>query len=1013
MIAHPKQAPVRRRWPIAQVLFAVAALVLTGCSSVAPTRKSARPAMPAAAAPKPVKPAPSLASMPPTRPAPKGTTGNVAPSAAPMPLFKRIRTGKLANGLRYYILRHPVPKKRVRLWLAVDAGSALEDDDQRGLAHFLEHMAFNGTRKYPKNALVDQLERMGVGFGAHLNAQTGFDDTTYRLTVPSDDPKLLDTGVQILAEWAAGMTLDPAEIDKERGVVLEEWRKRLGARQRRFDRVYPLLFAGSRYADRLPIGDPETLKKAPPAAIKRFYRDWYRPDLMAVVAVGDISTTDMRKRIEAAFGGLRAQGTKRARPPVNVPKFAGLRVLRYADPESGTTRVTIHSHAAKGPFKTVADHRRKLVELMQELMLQQRLSELARRKGAAFLSAGIGVTRGLRAADIHTMTAAVRPSGVSDGLAALIGAVQQARQHGFAATELQRAKLAVMKFYQQYAAQRSTVDSQSLVRELLRYHFLAEAMPGARAELELTRRVLPGIELADVAQLPAAWTSGANRLIVVSGPDDKQLPAAPVLMARAAEATAATQAVWVDKQTPSRLMDKPPEPGRIVSERVHEGLGTTTWKLGNGATVIVKTTDFRKNDLRLAAFSPGGTSLASDADWNAARYALYIVPNSGVGRHDRLTLQRVLTGKRVSVGMQLSELSEGVVGRASTIDLQTFFQLLHMRFVAPRVDDAEFERNVELIKQHVAARRRSPDARFADDFRTWRYNNHRRATPTNADDFAAVSPARSLAFYKQRFGSASDFTFVFAGAVDPATLKPLVARYLATLPGKSGSKRGPSAPEKWRDVGKRARTNGEFTMRRGVADKARVELRWITPTRWSADAVDDALMLKEALNIVLKEELREALGGVYGVQVSVWQQRWPRSRCEAVIAFNCAPANVDKLQAAVWRVLDKLKKDGGGTGLADKIRAMRARNYEQIKRTNRYWLTAIKWHVRNGLDPARILQTETLVKRVSAKIIARTAKRALGRKQVVVGKLLPAAAASNTSSTSYTAKRSLASPTGP
>jgi len=985
------------------LLAALLAVPLTGagaCSSVT-TKRSATPADKAA---KPEKTAKKrkrseLTFVSP----PTGLVGEAQRRAAaatgygaPMPLYRRIRTGKLANGLRYYILRHPVPKKRVRLWLAVDAGSAVEDEDQRGLAHFLEHMAFNGTRNYPKNALVDQLERMGMGFGAHLNAQTGFDDTTYKLTVPSDDPKLIDTGVRILAEWAAGMTLDPTEIDKERGVVLEEWRKRLGARQRRIDRVYPLLFAGSRYADRLPIGKTAILKKAPPAALKRFYRDWYRPDLMAVVAVGDISTTDMRKRIEAAFGGLRAPGKKRPRPPVKVPSFAKTRVLRYADAESGTTRVTIHTHAPKAAFKSAGDHRRKLVELMQELMLGQRLSELARRKGAAFLSAGIGISRGLRAADIHTMSATVRPGGVADGMAALLGAVHQAAQHGFTASELRRAKVAVMKFYQRYAAQRSTVNSRSLVRELLRYHFLGEAMPGARAEFELTRRILPGIGPSDVAGLPAAWTSAANRLIVVSGPDDKKLPAAGALLARAGKAATDKRAAWVDKKTPARLMTKIPQPGRIVSERKHTGLGTTTWKLGNGATVIVKTTDFRRKDLRMTAFSPGGTSLADDAGWNAARYALFIVPNSGVGRHDRLTLRRVLTGKRARVVMRLSELSEGVTGRTSTTDLETFFQLLHLRFVAPRVDDAEFERNIELVKQNVAQRRRSPGARFADDFRTWRFRDHLRALPPSADDFAAVSPVKALDFYKQRFGRASDFTFIFSGAADAATLKPLVARYLATLPAEGpgtppvASKR--TRPEKWRDVGKKARTKGEFTMRRGVADKARVELRWLKAAKWSANAVDDALMLKEALGIVLKEELREALGGVYGVYASVWQRRWPRSQFEARITFNCAPANIDKLRAAVWRVIDKLKKDGGGEALADKIRTMRSRNYEQLKRTNRYWLTALTWHLRNGLDPARVLQSDKLVKRVSAKIIARTARRVLGRKNVVVGKLLPAAA---------------------
>ena len=901
-----------------------------------------------------------------------------------LPMDPALRTGQLANGLKFVIRKHDVPKGRVALWLAVDAGSVLEDDDQQGLAHFVEHMAFNGTKRFEKNQLIDFVEKSGMDFGADLNAYTSFDETVYQLTVPTDDPKLLATGFDILQDWASEITFDPTEVEKERGVVVEEWRLRRGASQRVLDQQFPIFLANSKYAERLPIGKKDIIETASVETIKRYYQDWYRPDLMTVVVVGDIDPSQVEADIKRRFEGLKNPADARPRRKVEIPLLDQTRAAVVTDPEASITRVTLAIKGPKAPLSTENDFRDQLIENLFHGMLRGRLGEIQMRPDSPYMFAFSFTGTMGREVDIFRLFAAAKTGKATEALETLTTEVERIGRHGFVATEFARQKADVMLGIEKSAKEDAKNKARGHASRIVRATHEGKALPSKALELELAKRFISDITLDEVNAYAATWTARKDRVVMASGPARDAMPTEKELLAvAAAVANSKNIAAYKDEVATGTLMASKPTPGTVSKEETIPELDLTVWTLSNGVKVVVKPTTFKNDEIRFAGFSPGGHSLASDKAFRTASLAASVVSVGGIGEHSAVSTTKLLQGKQASVSAYVSELEEGIRGRTSPKDLETAMQLVHMKFTAPRKDQTTFDAWRASRIEFVRNRDLNPQRVFFDRFRTEASSQHARSQPLTVEALETVELDQALAFYKERFADASDFTFVFVGNVDPAKLKALSETYLASLPTQART-------ETWKDRGVRAPKGvKKFTVERGQDPKSFVLLQFHGTAKYTADAEDDLEMLSEVLGIRLREVLREEMSGVYGAFTRGNFERRPRAQYTFSVGFGCAPDNVEKLKKAVFDVIADVKKNEIGADYVEKTTEQRRRTLETDRRENGFWLRQLSEHYRYGTDPKAMLKLDEAVERVNAKRIQKAAKRYLNTRRYVEGVLMP------------------------
>jgi zinc protease len=911
------------------------------------------------------------------------SAGPSDPEATPLPLWPKLKKGTLPNGLTYYILKNGKPANRAALWLAVNAGSVQEDEDQRGLAHFDEHMAFNGTKRFKENELIKYLESIGMRFGADLNASTWWDETTYKLEVPTDKPEYMGKGLDILRDWAGDITFDPKEVDKERGVVLEEWRLGRGAGMRLFDKHAKVLYKGTRYANRITIGDAEILKKAPVETLVRYYKDWYRPDLMAVIAVGDFDPVAMEKEIKARFGDLPAAKNPRKRPSGGVPEAKGTRVSIETDREMTGTTVQIVNLVPHRPEATRKDYRRLLAEQLYSAILSERLASIGRRADAPFMNAGGGISGDVRDADAFRRFANVKQGKVEDALRALLTEVVRIEKHGITATELERARTNTRRFYEQLADSEATRENVSFVEEITRNFYENEFIVGTEMEKKLTLEILPTLTVAELNQLGASFGGADGRAILISGPDGKPLPKQERVLEIVAEVNKAGVDTWEDSAPQTALMEKAPKAGTITKETKNDKVGVIEWTLSNGARVIVKPTDFEADNVLITGTSPGGEAMASNAEYASARWADDVADLGGVGTFDVETLQKVLAGKQIRVSTNISETSESVDGGGSVKDLETLMQLVHLRMTAPRKDAEAFNVWKSNFKEQIENALRSPDFRYARESSAVLWKGNVRRKPPEPADVEKIDQDKALAFYKQRFANAGDFTFVIVGAVKPEALKPLVETYLASLPAKG--KKETEKDLKIRRVGGIVKK----TFKLGTEPKARVQIDLHGAEKWTRDNDRDMSILSQVLSIRLRETMREDLGGVYGVGAGGRISRSPHQERSFSIGFGCDPNRVDELVKAAFEGAAKLAKDGVDDATLERVKQTFVRSRETELRQNRFWLGWLTNAYKYGDDPALVLDTEPVVARMKADLVKASAKRFLDAKQYYQSVMLP------------------------
>lgn len=916
-----------------------------------------------------------------TKPAPRDSFA----LTAPLPMDPAVKIGTLPNGIRYYIRKNAKPEKRAELRLVVNAGSILEDDDQRGLAHFVEHMAFNGTTSFAKNDIVKYLEGIGVRFGADLNAYTSFDETVYILPVPTDSAGILERSFRFLGDVASGIRFDSLDVVAERGVVLSEWRDGLGAGERLRDQQFPVIFRGSRYAERLPIGKPEILEQANPGPVRRFWRDWYRPDLMAVVAVGDADPVRLERIIRQTFGGITRRTSARARVQPGVPTHDSTLVTIATDKELTASSVGVLWKRPARATRTVGDLRSDLIDQLYNGMLNQRFQELALKPEAPFTGAGASSGTFVRGSEVVSLDAGAKEGRLVETLQAVLTEAERVRRHGFLPSELERARTATLRAYERAFAERDKTPSEAFVDEYVSHYLSGEGSPGIAFEYAAMGRLLPNITLAEVNAVSAGRSGAANRVVTVSVPEKAGLavPTEAEIRAVFGVVLAANIEPWKEQLAEGALVTTVPTAGRVVSEKTLAAQDITDWTLSNGVRVLVRPTDFNADQILVSAFSPGGASLVSDADVFKTSLAPSIIAAGGVGNFSAIDLRKKLTGKVANAQPSIADLSEGMSGSASPKDLETLMQLLYLRFTAPRADSTVFAAQMQQFEQFLKNKDANPMAVFSDTIQQTLANGHPRARPLSAALLKELDLTDMLRIYKDRFADAGDFTFVFVGNVDLATLKPLVEQWLGSLPtaGRTETPRD-AGPKQFAGV-------IDKTVRKGIAPQSQSVVLLAGAAPWTRDEAYLLDAMGELLQMRLLDRLRETLGGTYSVSVSSAFSRRLRQEWQVAIQYGSAPEKADSMFNAVRDEIAKLRTSPPTAAEVERVKEQQRREFEVELKQNGYWLSSMRSRVENG-DPLETLGDYiTLINGLSAEKLAATAKKFLGEENRARFVLLP------------------------
>lgn len=872
-------------------------------------------------------------------------TGTTTDLAAPLPTDPDVRIGTLENGLTYYIRHNTEPANRADLWLAVNAGSVLEDEDQRGLAHLLEHMLFNGTEHFPGAGVVDFLESIGMQFGADVNAHTSFDETVYNVETPTDDAATLDKAFQVLDDWAGHATLDPQAIDEERGVVVEEWRMRQQTSQGRItEQIIPLLLGGSHYAGRLPIGEMEVVENAPAETLRRYYTEWYRPDEMAVIAVGDFDVDAVEAMIREHFSDLAAPENETARPTFEVPAHDDTRYLVYSDPEESATRLTVMRKRPVEVIHTGADLQEDVIADLFYTMFNQRLAEITRQADAPFLEASSGQGALVRPVTVDVISARLDENKVLEGVQAIATEVERVRRHGFTDGELARAKQQILAFYTRLYNERENTQSASYASEYLNHFLEGEAIPSIGDTYALVQQLLDGITLEQVNEHVAGLTATDNRAIYITAPQKEglALPTEDDLAAAVDEALAAEIDPYADTLTATELMPAAPEPAAIVSQSVLTDTGVTVLELANGVRVLLKPTDFKDDEILFNAVSLGGSSLVDDAQFPDASTIDDIVAASGVGELNKTDLTKLLAGKTVAVTPYIRELTEGMEGSVVPADLETMMQLIYLYFTAPRVDADAFAAFQNQQRTALANRAQNPDLVLQDTLTRALYGNTIRRGPLTVEAIDKLDPEQGLAIYQDRFADAGDFTFLFVGNFDPATMTDLAQRYLGNLPATGRE-------ESWRDVAPDL-PDGlvKEDVYKGEGDRSVVQLAFTAPVSPTTEAELQLNAATGVLDIMLREELREKLGGVYSASAYGFVQELPDPATLAFVGFGAEPGRVAELVDATFAQIDDLRSNGPSAANLEKVIAQQLSANEEQLESNAFWLTNLRDYVIYG-----------------------------------------------------------------
>ncbi len=850
-------------------------------------------------------------------------------------LDPKIRYGKLDNGFTYYIRHNEEPKNRVEFRLAVNAGSIVEDDDQQGLAHLTEHMCFNGTKHFKKSAIVDFIESTGVKFGEHLNAYTSFDQTVYMLQMPTDRQGLIDSAFLIMQDWAHNVTMSTEEINKERGVVIEEWRLGLGANERMRNEYFPILLKGSRYAERLPIGKEKILETFDPDVLRKFYHDWYRPDLMALIVVGDVNVDKMEKQIKDHFSTIKNPTDERKRVEYDIPDNTDPLIAIATDKEATYSMVNVFYKHNREIKKTVEDFRQGLKEQLYNGMLNARLAEIAQKPSAPFMYAYAGYGGFLgRSKDAYSSFGMAKQGQIDSTLKILLDENERVEQFGFTSTEFARQKDDLLRNYEKNYNERDKTKSRNLANEYVSNFLDQEPVPGITEEYKLSKELIPTIQLDEINQLAKEWITDNNMAVLITAPDKEgvTVPTEAQVKTIIANSKSAKLTAYVDKVTDEPLISKEPEPGKITDIQKKDN-GYEVWKLSNGAEVYVKPTDFKNDEILYKAYTTGGTSLLSDSDVVMAQVFDDVVNESGLGNFTGIALEKKLTGKIVDLNCFFNELRQGFNGSASPKDLETLLQLQYLYFTHPHQDKEVFEKVIDSKKNQVKFMMDNPRVAFYDSlYKAATSNSPRTIVIPTQKQLDGIKEEDIYNTYRNFFEHVDGFKFFFVGNIKTDELKPLVEKYIASLPVKNSE-------QNWKDVTPKFPDGiTKFTVYKGQEPQSQVAIMMKGKYDYNFENNLVVKTLVKILDIKLREKIREDESGTYGIGVYPDLNKYPRQDYSFTISFGCSPDNIDKLVNSVFDELKKIQKDGPTDVDLNKAKETFIRDRETSMKENKFWL---------------------------------------------------------------------------
>ena len=908
--------------------------------------------------------------------------------ADPVPTSPQVTTGTLENGLTYYIQRNDRPEKRLELRLVVKAGSVLEDDDQQGLAHFTEHMAFNGSTHFQKHELISYLQSIGLKFGADLNATTSFNETVYILPLPTDKRENIEKGFLVLEDWAHGIRFNETDVDMERSIVLEELRMGKGAQDRMMRAILPKILSGSAYANRLPIGTEDNLKNFKVDAARRFYRDWYRPNLMAVVVVGDMEVADALALVQSHFGPLKNPEQERPRTYPKLPTRATSEALVVTDKEATNDLLQIfYPLTPDVPVVSWGEYRQTTIERLFGMMLGQRMQELTQQASPPFVGGFSAVAPFVHGYRAFSSTAVMGRQSVGVVSDALVQESLRARQLGFDPAELERAKKAMLRRYEQQFAEREKTDSATYAGEYLRNFLTRETMPGIANELTAAQEFLPTITVQDVNRFATGIIpKDAAKLVIYLG-SSKEGSAAPQsaqLLESVATAERRTVVAREEKAVAQSFMERKPQAGSIVAQRSNEALGLIEWDLSNGIKVILKPTDFKNDEILLSANRFGGQSLFGQEDKFNAGYASQVVASMGVAGFSPTEMQKMLSGKVASLRVGIDPVTEVLSGSTSAADLETLLQLVHLKFGPARRDADLFKSFVSRSQDAAKNAMERPESVFTDTLRSTVFQDHPRLWLTpRPKDFSEISLDRVLDIYQERFASAKGFTIILVGSFDLAKIQPLVVTYLASLPA------APVAAG-FVDLGVRpAKGVVKREVRKGTEPKSVVSITFAGAADYSMEERMKMRALTEVINIKIIDELREKLTLIYGGGMGGDLQRAPYPSYQLGLTLPCAPDKVDQVVAAAFGEIRKIQERGADPADLAKVQQNWLVAHRKSLRENPFWLGQLQAAVLYDDSFSQLLDYEKRVMALTVDDIKTAARRYLPADNYVQVVLLP------------------------
>ena len=908
---------------------------------------------------------------------------------AKVPVDKKVKIGKLANGMTYYIRANKKPENRVQFRLVTNAGSVLEDDDQQGLAHFCEHMAFNGTQYYKGNEMISTLQKNGIEFGRGINAWTSFDETVYYVELPADNPELMEMGYKILDGWASKLLFDQDEIEHERGVILEEWRGGLGASDRLRKATWPIMLKGSKYADRLPIGLEEVIRTFQRPVITRFYNDWYRPDLQAIVVVGDVDVNTVEAKIHEYFDSRKAVENPRPRPEFNIPDNKEPLVAIATDKEATNASMMLFWKHRKAPQGTVGDYRASLVRTLVNGMLDDRFNELAEKATAPFIYAGGGYGGFLgRNCDAFIGSCAPKENRIEEATEVVLTEIFRAVQNGFTQTELDRQKEEVLERYRKMAKEANKTNSNNFAQEYTNHYLEGEVIPGIMAENRYAKEFVPEITLAECDALIKTWVTNENFVYYLTAPQQEgyNVPDEQTVLNIYNRVRNTKFAAWVDNYKDEPLFDKQLAAVTPKVTKTNTVLDYKEYTCPNGVKFIVKKTELKDDEIQMSSYAWGGTSLYSDAEYFNAAQAAGFIDDAGIAQFSNTQLTKKLKGTNVSISPNIGGQTQGFSGSCVPKDLETMLQLLTLYYEAPRKDKESFDKNIDQMRNQYKFIGENPQYVFIKKYiEMARPGDPRAIVIPTEEQMSSLNLDRMYDIFLERFSNAAHQTFFFVGNVSDEDVA-LIAKYLGNLPTTKAK------AENWKKL-------KEYDYKgtpRGIAykgtDNQGIMLMSGTTKGYKHSPKNGEIIdqLSACMEITALEIIREKMGGTYSPSVNVSYSRLPNQEVDWTFYINCNPDSTDLIENAALDILKKYINEGPDAETLAKVQEQQIINRQNSKQNNGFWMGQIVGSYRFNESRDYIVNDyESIVKSVTAKEIQAAAKKFIDLKHYLTVFLKP------------------------